>query len=35
MVQYEEVADGIFLETKFSREDIKTKIEELAERFGE
>lgn len=35
MAQGEEVVDGVFLETKYSRADIQKKIEELAERFGE
>lgn len=35
MAQGEEVVDGIFLETKYSRKDIQKKIKELGERFGE
>jgi hypothetical protein len=35
MTQEEEVVDGIFLETKFSRKDIQKHINELAEWFGE
>jgi len=35
MAQGEEVVDGVFLETKYSREDIQKKIKELGERFGE
>lgn len=35
MAQGEEVEEGVFLETKYSREDIQKKIEELAERCGE
>lgn len=35
MAQGEEVVDGVFLETKYSRADIQKKIKELAERFGE
>jgi len=35
MTQEEEVVDGIFLETKYSRKTIQKHIDELAERFGE
>lgn len=35
MIQEEEVVNGVYLETKYSRKDIRTKIEELADRFGE
>lgn len=35
MAQGEEVVDDVYLETKYSREDIRTKIEELADRFRE
>jgi hypothetical protein len=35
MTQEEEVVEGVFLETKFSRKDIQKHIVELAERFGE
>ena len=35
MTQEEEVVEGIFLETKFSRKDIQKHIAELAEQFGE
>lgn len=35
MFQEEKVTDGIYVETKYSRNDIKKKIQELAERFGE
>lgn len=35
MAQAEEVVDGIFLETKFSRKDIQKQIADLAEEFGE
>lgn len=35
MAQDEEVSEGMFLETKYSRADIQKKIKELAERFGE
>lgn len=35
MTQEEEVVEGVFLETKFSRKDIQKHIDELAERFGE
>lgn len=35
MIQEVEVTDGIYLETKYSRADIRKKIKELAEQFGE
>lgn len=35
MTQEEEVVEGVFLETKFSRKDIQKHIAELAEQFGE
>lgn len=35
MAQGVKIAENIFLETKYSREDIRKKIRELAERFGE
>lgn len=35
MAQGEEVVDGVFLETKYSRKDIQKKIKQLGERFGE
>ena len=35
MTQEEEVVDGVFLETKYSRKTIQKHIDELAERFGE
>lgn len=35
MVEPVEVMDEIYMETKYSRDDIRTKIAELAEQFGE
>lgn len=35
MYQAEEIVDGVWIETKYSRDDIKKRILELGEKYGE